>query len=138
VWDIVNGFKQAGRTVLLTTHYMEEAEKLCDRVAVVDRGKIIALGTPAELIAQLGGNEVIEFATTPALSRDTVAALPGVCGVSEAQGLWRITVQSLRETLPALVGAVGAAGAHLTSLATHRATLEDVFVSLTGRKLRDA
>ena len=63
LWDIVNGLRAEGRTVLLTTHYMDEAERLCDRVGIVDHGKMIALGTPAELIASLGGEQVIEFAT---------------------------------------------------------------------------
>src|SRR5690242_20160371 len=86
LWDVVQQFKARGRTVLLTTHYMDEAERLCDRVAVVDRGKVIALGTPAELVASLGGQQVIELALEDgiALPDPELRALPGVHRVSHA------------------------------------------------------
>ena len=90
LWDIVRGFRDRGRTVLLTTHYMDEAERLCDRVAIVDHGKVIALGSPAELIARLGGEHVIEFASRegqPALPPDAFADLPGVQSAREGDGL---------------------------------------------------
>src|SRR5438270_1263644 len=73
LWEVVLGFKSMGRTVLLTTHYMDEAERLCDRVAVVDRGKVIALGTPAELIASLGGHEIVELAAHQAIAPDELS-----------------------------------------------------------------
>ncbi len=137
VWDLVNAYKQNQRTVLLTTHYMDEAEKLCDRVAIVDHGKIIALGTPQELIGGLGADQVIEFATDRTLPAAFPSDLPGVIEAGDAGGHWRLTVRSLHETLPELVRKLREHGVALTSLSTRQATLEDVFVSLTGRSLRE-
>jgi ABC-2 type transport system ATP-binding protein len=139
LWDVVQGFKAQGRTVLLTTHYMDEAERLCDRVAVVDRGKVIALGTPAELIASVGGQQVIEvaFENGVALEDGELQRLPGVRRVSRAGGGVSLAVDRLHETLPALVGLAQERRAQLSRLATHHATLEDVFVTLTGRQLRE-
>jgi ABC-2 type transport system ATP-binding protein len=141
-WDIVEDLKARGRTVLLTTHYMEEAARLCDRVAVVDHGKVIALGTPRELIASLGAEHVIEFAVgEPAASTldDAVLArLPSVEAVARDGESWRLTVREVHRAVPALLTALSERGAEATALTTHHATLEDVFMSLTGRRLRDA
>jgi ABC-2 type transport system ATP-binding protein len=140
-WEIVEGLKARGRTVLLTTHYMEEAARLCDRIAVVDHGKLIALGTPRELIASLGAEHVIEFAID-AGARDrieeaTLRALPSVKDVVRNGGSWRLTVGEVHRTVPALLAALSEHGAEPTELTTHHATLEDVFMALTGRRLRD-
>ena len=141
LWDVIAAFKRGGRTVLLTTHYMEEAERLCDRVAVVDHGKLIALGAPRELIASLGGKEVIEVMLCDddgrAPDEGALAALPGVHGVRQAAGTFSLAADPLHVALPALVDHLRAAGLRLERLATRHATLEDVFVSLTGRGLRD-
>src|SRR6266851_147136 len=137
LWEVVLGFKKRGRTVLITTHYMDEAERLCDRVAVVDRGKVIALGTPAELIASLGGQQVIAAQLDGALADGELTALPGVHRVSRAGGVVSLAVEKLHQTLPALLALAQARGAALTQLSTHQATLEDVFVNLTGRQLRE-
>jgi len=139
LWDVVQGFKAQGRTVLLTTHYMDEAERLCDRVAVVDRGKVIALGTPAELVASIGGQQVIEvgFENGVALDDGELRTLPGVRRVARAGGGVSLAVDRLHETLPALLGLAQERRAQLSRLATHHATLEDVFVTLTGRQLRE-
>ena len=137
LWDVVLGFKSRGRTVLLTTHYMDEAERLCDRVAVVDRGKVIALGTPAELIASLGGQQVIEAQLDGAVADGELSALPGVHRLSRAGGTVSLAVEKLHQTLPALLSLAQSRGAALTQLSTHQATLEDVFVTLTGRQLRE-
>ncbi len=137
LWDLVIAFRGKGKTVLLTTHYMDEAERLCDRVGIVDAGQIIALGTPRELIASLGGDEVVAFATEPALDQAELAALPGVCGARAEAGGYAVTVRELHLVLPALLAHVEAKGAKLTRLSTHRASLEDVFVHLTGRQLRE-
>jgi ABC-2 type transport system ATP-binding protein len=137
LWEVVLGFKSRGRTVLLTTHYMDEAERLCDRVAVVDRGKVIALGTPAELIASLGGQQVIVAQLDGAVADGELSGLPGVHRLSRAGGAVSLAVEKLHETLPALLGLAQARGAALTQLSTHQATLEDVFVNLTGRQLRE-
>jgi ABC-2 type transport system ATP-binding protein len=138
LWDVVEGFKKGGRTVLITTHYMDEAERLCDRIGIVDRGKLIALGTPRDLIASLGGKEVIELSvTTGTLDEASVAALPGVHGVRHVADGFALTVDPLHVALPALVDHLRRAGLELERLSTRHATLEDVFVAMTGRGLRD-
>jgi ABC-2 type transport system ATP-binding protein len=138
-WEIVEGMKARGRTVLLTTHYMEEAARLCDRVAIVDHGKVIALDTPRALVASLGAEHVVEFAVDDAasVSEGALAALPTVEGVAFEDGSWRLTVREVHRTVPALLAALAERGAAPTHLTTHHATLEDVFMALTGRRLRD-
>jgi ABC-2 type transport system ATP-binding protein len=138
LWEVVADFRAGGRTVLLTTHYMEEAERLCDRVAIMDHGRIIALGSPAELIASLGANQVIEFSVNGKLEQDTLASLPGAHEWIARDGGYLLTVEQTRVTLPALFAEIERQGRQLTALTTHQATLEDVFVKLTGRALRDA
>ncbi|MDB4970882.1 MAG: transporter ATP-binding protein [Myxococcales bacterium] len=137
LWDIVLGLRAEGRSVLLTTHYMDEAERLCDRVGVVDKGKLIALGTPKELIATLGGEQVIEFVTDRPLDEAPLAALPGVRAARHVADGWALTVNEVHVSIPALLQHLGRLGAPLHRLSTHHATLEDVFVSLTGRQLRE-
>jgi ABC-2 type transport system ATP-binding protein len=137
LWDIILDLRAEGRSVLLTTHYMDEAERLCDRVGVVDQGKMIALGTPRELIASLGGQEVIEFTSDVPVPEAPLAALPGVRSVRKIADAWALTVDEVHLAIPALLAHLTAAGAPLTRLSTHHATLEDVFVSLTGRQLRE-
>jgi ABC-2 type transport system ATP-binding protein len=137
LWERVAAYKAAGRTVLLTTHYMEEAERLCDRVAVVDHGRIIALGSPAELIAGLHAPHIIEFSTEPFVDDALLARVPGIGDRRRRDGRWLLAAASLAEAVPALLDELDRAGAKLVSLSTHRATLEDVFLSLTGRELRD-
>jgi ABC-2 type transport system ATP-binding protein len=137
LWEKIEGFRAAGRTVLLTTHYMEEAERLCDRVAVVDHGKIIAQGPPAELVAGLRAPHIVEFASEPPLSQDDLKAIAGVRDCRRRDDRWFLSVGSLVDALPGLLSLLDRGGARLLSLSTHRATLEDVFISLTGRELRD-
>jgi ABC-2 type transport system ATP-binding protein len=138
-WEIVEGFMARARTVLLTTHYMEEAARLCDRVAIVDHGRVIALGTPKELIASLGAEHVVEFAVeeNERVDQDALAGLPSVEGVARDGGVWRLTVREVHRAVPALLAALTAQDLEPSHLTTHHATLEDVFVSLTGRSLRD-
>ena len=138
LWQQVTAFREHGGTVLLTTHYMDEAERLCDRVAIVDHGKVIALGTPAELIRSLHAADVIELLSEPTLAEEELRRLPGVSDVHRRGPNWALAVDSVTESVPPLLAAVEKAGARLTHLSTHRATLEDLFVSLTGRELRDA
>jgi ABC-2 type transport system ATP-binding protein len=137
LWQIVMDFRAQGGTVLLTTHYMDEAERLCDRVSIVDRGKVIALGTPPELISSLHAANVIEFASEPELEEPVLRALPGVTEPHRRGPNWSLPVESLAETVPALLDTIEGSGAKLVNLSTHRATLEDLFVSLTGRALRE-
>jgi ABC-2 type transport system ATP-binding protein len=140
-WEIVEALKARGRTVLLTTHYMEEAARLCDRVAVVDHGKVIALGTPRELIASLGAEHVVEFAVgdgaARALDEAVLQALPTVEAVVHDGEMWRLTVREVHRAVPALLAVLSERDAEPTALTTHHATLEDVFMALTGRRLRD-
>jgi ABC-2 type transport system ATP-binding protein len=141
VWDIVNAFKAGGRTVLLTTHYMDEAERLADRVAVVDHGKVIALDTPRELIRTLGGDHVVEIDValdgTGPLVPDALQDLPSVRAVRSEAGLLALTVTEPHVAIPALLERLRGLGRELSRLTTRHASLEDVFVTLTGRHLRD-
>ncbi len=139
LWELIEAFKADGRSILLTTHYMDEAERLCDRVAIVDHGKIIALGTPRELIAGLRAEHVLEFALAgpQAFDEHPLRGIEGVCAADRRDGSYRLQVEELHRTMPALLQELRRQGAQLAELRTHSATLEDVFVSLTGRHLRD-
>ena len=137
VWEVIEGFKASGGTVLLTTHYMEEAARLCDRVAIMDHGKVIALDTPAGLIASLGVEQIVELSVGAQLEPAELVGLPGVSGVATGNGAYRLSVSAIGAALPAILGHLRAKGIALESLTTHQATLEDVFVNLTGRALRD-
>jgi ABC-2 type transport system ATP-binding protein len=142
LWEIIREIRAAGNTVLLTTHYMDEAERLCDRVAIVDLGRVIALGTPRELIASLGGEHVIEFAVEGGdLGRrpthDELGILPGVSAVGEENSHLRLSVTEPHIVLPALLDCLSRRNCALKSLNTRHASLEDVFVKLAGRHLDD-
>jgi ABC-2 type transport system ATP-binding protein len=139
LWDIIHGFRASGRTVLLTTHYMDEAERLCDRVAVVDRGQVIALGTPKELIGRIGGENVIDFTLAEGVAPPATdfTALPTVSAARQENGHYGLTVGEPQLALPALLRHLQQNGQELATLTTRHATLEDVFVNLTGRHLRD-
>jgi len=138
VWEIIESIRKRGCTVLLTTHYMEEAARLCDRVVILDHGKVIAQGTPAALIASLNADQVIEFRASQALDETNLAKVDGVTAVTRRDGAHVLTSKAIAATLPSLLETIGRHGATLTTLSTHQATLEDVFVHLTGRGLRDA
>jgi ABC-2 type transport system ATP-binding protein len=140
LWELVLRFRGAGGTVVLTTHYMEEAARLCDRVAIIDHGRIIKEGSPAELICGLGAQHVVEFALEggAAVAEPDLLALPAVTGARlSADGVCALTVTEPARALPALIALVSGRGATLGRLETRHATLEDVFVTLTGRHLRD-
>jgi ABC-2 type transport system ATP-binding protein len=146
LWEIVRALRARGRTILLTTHYMDEAERLCDRVAVVDHGRIIALGSPASLIRSLGGDHVVEFALEAAESASpeadgdlaAFAGLPSVRAARREGDAIQLTVAEPHVAIPALLDRAERDGRALSRLTTRHASLEDVFVSLTGRHLRDA
>ena len=138
LWEVVAGYRARGGSVLLTTHYMEEAERLCDRIAIVDHGKRIALGTPAELIARLEAPHIIEFESTPLLEESAFASIAGLHGSTLRGERWQLRVDSLAVAVPQLLALVESRNATLEILSTHAATLEDLFVSMTGRELRDA
>jgi ABC-2 type transport system ATP-binding protein len=154
LWEIIGDFQRRGGTILLTTHYMDEAERLCDRLAIIDYGQIIAQGTPPELIERLGGQNVVEFsvasgshpgsvrpyssqAATATAALDSWRALPGVEAVRADDGLVSLTVRQPHITIPALLETVSQQGGTLRHLTTRQASLEDVFVRLTGRHLRE-
>lgn len=143
LWDLVDRLKQTGRTIILTTHYMEEAERLCDRVGIMDHGKIIAIGTPQQLISSLGGEHVAEFAVTEAKSGESTVnmvalmSIPGVKSHRVDAGLHQLSVTELHSVVPRIFAALAEQELHLSEFRTHSATLEDVFVGLTGRNLRD-
>ena len=153
LWDLVDELKQAGRTIILTTHYMDEAERLCDRVAIMDHGRIIALGTPQQLIASVGGDHIVEFAVmrADAARADAASAgairgeldaaplkqIPGVQSHRVDAGIHQLSVKDLHTTVPRIFSALTEMGLHLSEFRTHSASLEDVFVGLTGRNLRD-
>ena len=141
LWDLVDELKRAGRTIILTTHYMDEAERLCDRVAIMDHGRFIALGTPKQLIASVGGDHIVEFALAGnadgKMDAALLTAIPGVQSHRVDAGLHQLSVTDLHTTVPRIFTAIDSMGFDLTGFRTHSATLEDVFVSLTGRYLRD-
>ncbi len=143
LWDIVTDFKNSGRTVVITTHYMDEAERLCDRVAVIDQGKVIALGTPSELISRLGGQHMVDFTLTDSEAHDLanhlegLNQLKGVISARTEAGQYSLTVSEPHIALPALLEYLRIQNRNLATLSTRSATLEDVFVNLTGRHLRD-
>ncbi len=137
LWELIERFKLAGRTILLTTHYMDEAERLCDRVAIMDHGKILALGTPRELIASIGAEHLVEFSSVRAPDAASLAEIEGIREVHAENGAVRMQVTELHRAVPALLREMARQGISLTELRTHSATLEDVFVTLTGRHLRD-
>ncbi len=141
LWDLIEEFKATGKTTVLTTHYMDEAEVLCDRVAIVDHGKIIALGSPRQLIESLGAEHVVEFrlgdGQAGALPIDVLRSLGGVRDVRTFDGGYELRVAELHRAVPALLAALAERRLEMSQLTTHSATLEDVFVALTGRQLRD-
>ena len=139
LWDILHRFRARGRTILITTHYMDEAERLCDRVAIVDHGKVIALDTPVGLIATLGGEHRIEFTLSDhshcdeSIFRD----LPATVSASCQNGIFSLGVTAPHIAIPALLERLQERGLSLSRLTTRHVSLEDVFVALTGRKLGD-
>lgn len=143
LWDIIRSFRRRDKTILLTTHYMEEAERLCDRVAIFDGGKVIALGTPRELIASLGAEHVIEFSMTRNIQTSDDSQLAWMRDISSVESVEtdgdhvRITASAPHSVLPQLFAGLQSRDLPLASLTTRHASLEDVFVGLTGRHLTD-
>lgn len=138
LWDIISSFGQQGRTVLLTTHYMEEAERLCDRVAIFDQGKIIAEGTPNELIRSLGAEHVLEFSVegdNALVDQAELSKIDSVEKIEFEDGHFKLTVGKPHVVLPEIIARLAGLGVAMSSLTTRHASLEDVFVSLTGRHL---
>jgi ABC-2 type transport system ATP-binding protein len=137
LWDIVEQFRAGGGSIVLTTHYMEEAARLCDRVGVMDHGRVIALDTPTRLIESLGADQIVEFSVKGEINEEGLEHLAGVRGVRAVNNGYALTVFDIGTALPALLSEIERQRVELVTLTTHQATLEDVFVSLTGRMLRD-
>ena len=140
LWYIIREFQHSGGTVLLTTHYMDEAERLCDRLAIVDHGQIIAEGSPPDLIDRLGGHHVVEFSVSGNSDGAALQAwkvLPSVESVRDDDGMVSLNVKQPHLTIPALLETIDRQGSRLQHLTTRQASLEDVFVRLTGRHLRE-
>ena len=137
LWDIVEQFRAGGGSIVLTTHYMEEAARLCDRVGVMDHGRVIALDTPTKLIESLGADQIVEFSVRGEMDERGLENLAGVRGVRAVNNGYALTVSDIGVALPALLAEIERRRAEIVTLTTHQATLEDVFVSLTGRMLRD-
>jgi len=137
LWDTISTLKARGKTVVLTTHYMDEAESLCDRVAVVDHGKLIALGSPAQLIDDIGGHHLVELSTDVALPPEAVSDVAGVRSVRADTAGLALSIGEPHVALPALFTRLQSRNAKPTRLVSRAATLDDVFLSLTGRTLRE-
>ncbi len=142
IWKVVTRLKERGRTILLTTHYMDEAQKLCDDLAVVDHGKVIAEGSPQELIAQLGGEHVIDVSLEGQEdlwpSEEELLAIDSVTHVTREGKAYLLNVDQPHRAIPSVLSWLASRGLDMERLSTRHANLEDVFVSLTGRHLRDA
>src|SRR5260370_187846 len=138
-WDMPRALGGQGRTVLTTAHYADEAERMCDRVAIVDHGRVIALGSPAELIARLGGEHLVEFALSDgqALAAAALQALPEVVSVRHEEEAYSLAVTAPHIAIPALLQLLQQQNLHLARVTTRHASFDDVFVTLTGRHLRD-
>jgi ABC-2 type transport system ATP-binding protein len=137
LWDIILTLKGAGKTVLLTTHYLEEAEVLCDRVAIMDHGRILEEGTVDELVSRRFKERAVRFDTIEGLGDDRLAAMPGVTSVKHEDGEVLVYTRDVASTIGAVLAAAEALGVEPANLGVRRATLEDVFLDLTGRALRD-
>jgi ABC-2 type transport system ATP-binding protein len=140
LWELIEQLKLAGRSIVLTTHYMDEAERLCEQVAIMDHGKTIALGTPRELVASIGVEHVVEFSAGShgkTLDMQPLRRLEGIRDVRLENGSVLMQATELHRAVPALLAELDRQQLALTELRTHSATLEDVFVTLTGRHLRD-
>ena len=137
LWRLILGLKAEGRSVLMTTHYLEEAEEICDRVAIMDHGKVLDIGTVDELIGRRFRERAIQFDTIDTLGDGRLTALAGVTRVAHEDGVTLLYTSDVPETVGALLGAAKDAGVDPDNLLVRRATLEDVFLELTGRALRD-
>jgi ABC-2 type transport system ATP-binding protein len=139
LWDVIREFRREERAVLLTTHYMDEAERLCNRIAIIDHGKIIAIGSPAELISGLGGEHIVEFSLADGIDvlGDAPKALRAVKEMRTNGDGIALTVSEPHIAIPALLEHLQSRELRLSRLTTRHASLEDVFVNLTGRHLRD-
>jgi ABC-2 type transport system ATP-binding protein len=137
LWDLVSSLREQGKSVLLTTHYMEEAEQLCDRIGIMDHGKILEMGTVDELVSRRFNERSVRFDALPGLTHERLASLSGVSRVVEEEGTVALYTRDVAATIGALLAVTEELGVEPANLNVRRATLEDVFLDLTGRALRD-
>ncbi len=137
LWDIILTLRSEGRSILLTTHYLEEAEVLCDRVAIMDHGRILEEGTVEELVSRRFKERAVRFDAVAGLTDERLAAMPGVSSVKHEDGDVLLYTRDVAATIGAVLDACEALGVEPANLGVRRATLEDVFLDLTGRALRD-
>lgn len=137
LWDIISQMKSEEKTVIITTHYMEEAEKLCDRIAIMDHGEILARGTPYELIAQLKVSSCVEFSSNGFANLDNFKILPSVTKVLQKGGQVELFSNDPQKTLLSLMELSKSENIEIKDLHIRKATLEDLFLELTGRSLRE-
>ncbi len=135
LWDVISDLRTTGKTIMLTTHYMEEAERLCDRVGVMDRGKILALDAPAQLVRQIGQQDAIEFAADG--HADAFRNLPAVDDMKVEDGLVVLYTRQLDRALPAVFEVARQKGLSVEGIRVRNPSLEDVFLNLTGRRIRE-
>lgn len=137
LWDVIRSIRSRGKTVFLTTHYMDEAERLCDNVAVVDHGKVIAFGSPSDLISEHFQEQAIEFSNSTASDRERFEKLPGVTRARFSENTATLYTRDVPATMAALMQLATGDGIHIDDVIVRRATLEDVFLKLTGRRIRE-
>jgi ABC-2 type transport system ATP-binding protein len=137
LWDIVDGLKDAGKTILLTTHYLEEAEVLCDRLAIMDHGRILEAGTVTQLVDSRFQDRAVRFDRVDGLDDARLSAMPGVTSIKHDDDGIVLYTRDVPATIGAVLEATEALRVEVANLAVKRATLEDVFLDLTGRALRD-
>jgi ABC-2 type transport system ATP-binding protein len=137
LWALVAGLRQAGKTILLTTHYMEEAEFLCDRLAIMDHGRVMEAGTVAELVGRRFTDRAVSVGGLAELGRERLAAFPGVTRVADENNETILYTRDVPGTIAAVLAAAESLGVEPQNLLVRRPTLEDVFLDLTGRALRD-
>lgn len=137
VWDIVERLRERGKTIILTTHYMEEAERLCDRIGIMDQGKIIALDAPGDLIAKQNLESAIELITSNSVSKEFFHKLPNVSNVTQDGNSFTLHTKETSPVLTQLTHLSESGSLNLESISVRKATLEDVFLELTGKKLRE-
>lgn len=137
IWDIVDSLREQEKTVVITTHYIEEAEQLCDRVAIMDRGSVIALGSPQELISNHTTESTITFLLDPPLEESLVASIEGVTTTLRKNGEYTVTTASPQSTLLGIFTTAYNNHSTADEITMRRATLEDVFLKITGRRIRE-
>jgi len=136
IWEVVGHLREQGKTLVITTHYIEEAERLCDRVAIMDHGRIIAMGSPAELVREFVAESTITFRLRPPLEVEALRDIKGALEVGMDNGEYRVVTRTPQETLGDIFALAYRRGVEAEEINMRKASLEDVFLRLTGRRIR--